>query len=701
VSDAPALHDYSRSRAVLVGAWDYAYLPPVPPANNSLDRMDRVLTTGSLCGWPADRVEVLRNPPNRGSLPDWLMAAFDGITDVALFYFVGHGQIHGDELCLALTESPLAGPRRMTTGLPFSDVRSALRECNAQTKIVILDCCFSGHAVLPEHTLAASSTDVMEKTQGTGAFTMAASGAYGSAWYETDRGTARPETLFTKYLIDVIERGIPGEAEGIALGELFAQTADDLARDRKPEPTRSVRHNADRFVLTRNTARSDRAASGGDVPRPQERAATVEPWRQNAGVRRQLEYPAGEHDAPDPSALPFGAFESRFHGSEYPTPGIEITDPYPFLKPERGKGWLVFAALVSVAGVVGLGVGAVELMSKSDTPSPQRSSTGSGSLRVGVPRTLPPGPDSDGARTVAFAPNGTTLAVGYASAGTGAGSTYLWDTATGKVTAALPDPNNDGVDAMAFSPNGTTLAVVDGNGRIYVWDTATEKITATLSDPNSGVVAAVAFSPSGTTLAVGDYNGNTYLWDTTTWNVATTLTNPDNTGPLDLANDTVDAVAFSPGGTTLAVGDSDGDTYLWDTATRRVTAALPDPATAGGYNDHDVNAVAFSPDGTTLAAGDGNGNTYLWDTATRKIAATLPDPDASAAEALAYAPDGTLAAGDNNGQTYLWDTATRKVTTTLADPNGEAVEAVAFSPNGRTLAAGDYNGHTYLWPITG
>src|SRR5262249_38659070 len=112
------LHDYGRSRAVLIGAWDYTHLPPVPAARNSLERMAKLLT-GPLCGWPPDGVAVLRNEPRRGALPDRLMELFDGITDVALFYFVGHGQLYGDELCLALTESPQGGPRRLTTGLQF------------------------------------------------------------------------------------------------------------------------------------------------------------------------------------------------------------------------------------------------------------------------------------------------------------------------------------------------------------------------------------------------------------------------------------------------------------------------------------------------------------------------------------------------------------------------------------------------------
>jgi WD40 repeat protein len=38
-----------------------------------------------------------------------------------------------------------------------------------------------------------------------------------------------------------------------------------------------------------------------------------------------------------------------------------------------------------------------------------------------------------------------------------------------------------------------------------------------------------------------------------------------------------------------------------------------------------VNSVAFSPNGRTLAAGDGNGHVCLWDTATGKRTATLTE----------------------------------------------------------------------------
>ncbi|MEV0487156.1 caspase family protein [Streptomyces sp. NPDC050508] len=254
MTDAGLLRDYSRSRAVLIGASEYDHLPSAPAAANSLKRMEGLLRNPLLCGWPKQRVEVLREPQRRDGLPDQLMKAFEGVEDVALFYFVGHGQLYEDELCLALRESPKSGARCTTVGLPFSDVRAALRACDAQTKIVILDCCFSGVVTWPEHSLATTSTDVIDRTLGTGAITMAASGAYRTAGFEPGPHAVKPQTYFTKYLIDVIEQGLPGYPDGLPLGAIYARAADALADDHRPEPTRSVRHDADRFILARNRA---------------------------------------------------------------------------------------------------------------------------------------------------------------------------------------------------------------------------------------------------------------------------------------------------------------------------------------------------------------------------------------------------------------------------------------------------------------
>lgn len=56
--DQSPLHDYSHSRAIMMATWDYDFLPPVPAARNSLDRIVSLLT-GPLCGWPQNRLSVL------------------------------------------------------------------------------------------------------------------------------------------------------------------------------------------------------------------------------------------------------------------------------------------------------------------------------------------------------------------------------------------------------------------------------------------------------------------------------------------------------------------------------------------------------------------------------------------------------------------------------------------------------------------
>jgi F0F1-type ATP synthase membrane subunit c/vacuolar-type H+-ATPase subunit K len=76
-----------------------------------------------------------------------------------------------------------------------------------------------------------------------------------------------PQTYFTKYLIDTIEQGLHGCGDGLPLGAVFSHTADALARDKRPVPTHSVRHHADRFILARNVGGTE----GELLPGPEKR----------------------------------------------------------------------------------------------------------------------------------------------------------------------------------------------------------------------------------------------------------------------------------------------------------------------------------------------------------------------------------------------------------------------------------------------
>jgi eukaryotic-like serine/threonine-protein kinase len=377
---------------------------------------------------------------------------------------------------------------------------------------------------------------------------------------------------------------------------------------------------------------------------------------------------------------------------------------------DRRVPLILGAALTAALGVVvafvvsqaGTGRGPTVQLSAGN-PTPNNRTGASVAAHSASPHPASPHPVAGGPvpfsptgfipDSVAFGPGGNILAVAATAPGGGNGNTYLWNPAVGSVSI-LHDPGSHGAQSVAFSPDGTTLAVGDADGDIYLWKLATGAHTA-LHDPGSKGVQAVAFARKGTVLAAGDANGSTYLWNWATGaRVGTALHDSGSQG--------VQAVAFSPDGATLATGDADGDIYLWNWAAGARPRTLTDPSAPGIVSiSADVEAVAFAPMGTVLAAGDANGATYLWNWATGKMTGTLMDPDGQGVQALAFSPDGTvLAVGDADASAYLWNWAAATVTRTLhAAQETHGVGSVAFSRDGTEFAAGDHAGSTFVWHL--
>jgi WD40 repeat protein len=716
MGDWPPLRDYGRSLAVLAGVWDYELLPAVPAAEHSLRRMERLLA-GPLCGWPHDRLLVLPNVHSPGDLPDQLITAFEPVTDVAVFYFVGHGQLASDDqLCLGLARSRPEANRRAATSLRFADVRQALQDSSAEIKIVILDCCFAG-LITARPALA---SDVLDLTAGTGAYTMAATSAYTTAWYEDAPGLAEPQTYFTKYLADLVEAGIPGQPSQLRLDPLFKQLRDNLAAGGRPVPHSRAVNDARDFVFAYNAAppathrdteqelarlgqrltetESMRAAADAQVSALKAEGADRE---QELARLRSLLARTAPHDTGQRQELQDAIDQAarRLDDNRAAQAALTAGIPPPARAPRRRRPMLIAVALacavLAAAVAVPLALNRPGASHALTSPSRAGAKTPAKVTLGDLIATLP-NFSSGGVDSVAFGPGGKILA-----AGDHYGSTYLWDIATKTIITTLADPHTSGVSSVAFGPGGKILAAGDGDGSTYLWDIATKTITTTLTDPRSALnsgrgVQAVAFSPDGQMLAAGDGDGSTYLWDIAAKRVTATLTDPGTYNP--------NAVAFSPDGKTLAVGSLNGGyakTYLWDVTTGHLITTLNDPSAPG--ENYGVQAVAFSPDGKTLAAGDYIGNSDLWNLATRHVITPLNDPSGPGAyevSGVAFSPDGkTLAVGGSKGRTYPWNVATGDLIATLNDSHTGAygVSGVAFTPDGNTLAVGDSNGTIYLW----
>jgi cyclophilin family peptidyl-prolyl cis-trans isomerase len=249
MTDRAALRDYRNSRAVLIGTSAYRNLSEVPAAR-SLQRMHDLLAS-DLCGWPAGKITQIKDEPRPGDLHSRLIKIFRDVTDVALFYFVGHGLVDDeDQLCLGLVESSNELHLRASTSLQFRNVRDALIHSRAEVKVVILDCCFAGLASQRKNSLGTS--DLAEQAGVAGAYSMAACQAYGKASFEA--GGPDPQTHFTKFLVDLIEKGIPGQPAELRLRPIFQSLAERLTEVGHPKPVERNIDSASQFVFAYNAA---------------------------------------------------------------------------------------------------------------------------------------------------------------------------------------------------------------------------------------------------------------------------------------------------------------------------------------------------------------------------------------------------------------------------------------------------------------
>jgi RNA polymerase sigma factor (sigma-70 family) len=246
-------------------------------------------------------------------------------------------------------------------------------------------------------------------------------------------------------------------------------------------------------------------------------------------------------------------------------------------------------------------------------------------------------------------------------------SIRLWETASGKQTDLIPGHQFD-VRSLSFSPDGKLVAGGD-NHRGIVWDAATGKRVSDF--PECGI--RVAFAPDSRTLVTADNGNNLRLWDATTGKELLEIAHHEHG---------VAAAVFSPDDTLVATSDRK-TVRVWDAVTGKLLQSLP-----GALES--INQIAFAPDGKTLAAARADKKIVFWDPRTGKELQTLQTDNP--VRSVVFSPDGKLLAYAN-GAVHLVDTATLKELRRGSFADGEGISRwelweVAFSPDGRTLAAG-------------
>ncbi|MBM4069542.1 MAG: hypothetical protein FJ271_11420 [Planctomycetes bacterium] len=221
---------------------------------------------------------------------------------------------------------------------------------------------------------------------------------------------------------------------------------------------------------------------------------------------------------------------------------------------------------------------------------------------------------------------------------------------------------------------------------IRVWDVATTKEVKSIELGRKGaMVTASAFSPDGSTLAVG--NSGHQVTSVSLFELRTGKLLKNCRGHVQA----VTAVAFSPDGKSLASASYDKSVRVWDASSGKETLRCSGHAAP-------VHAVAFSPDGKTLASGSEDKTIRLWDGATGKVQRQWTAHDKTVA-GLAFSGDGkTLASASGDMTVRFWDPATATEVRKMLK-HQDRVESLALSADGKTLASASRDGGVILSDI--
>jgi WD40 repeat protein/uncharacterized caspase-like protein len=268
--------------------------------------------------------------------------------------------------------------------------------------------------------------------------------------------------------------------------------------------------------------------------------------------------------------------------------------------------------------------------------------------------------------SVAFSPEGKQLASGCWDY-----SVKIWDVGSGTNERTLTG-HRETVWSVAFAPNGKTIASGSGDRSVRLWEAATGQVRQVLRGHVSQI-SSLILADKGRTLASHDYFDAVKIWDLSSGKDLRRLPHDeDQSGGL---------LALGADRKIVVDADQHGLITLYDSESVKPLRTLK-----GHWLS--INAVAFTPDGQTLASTGSDGTVKLWDLAAgRELQSiVLPKGDGYNGLALAFSADGKyLACGSNATDVKVWEVSTGKELYTKKIADNGFIRAVAFAPDGNLL----------------
>ena len=244
------LPDPQRSRVVLIGTSEYddEKLPDLPAVGRTVSDLATALIDPVYGLVPENHCTVLADEGDIRLIGHRLRLAARQAEDLLLVYFAGHGLVGGrrHDLYLALPDSEWVEPE--FNSLEYDKLRSAVLDSPAATKVIILDCCFSGRVITD--TMADPVSEVLGQVEVDGTYVLTSAHRDQVALVVP----GEDHTAFTGRLLRLLRDGVPGGSELLTIDDLYRQLLAKMQADGLPHPQKRGTDSAELLALARNRA---------------------------------------------------------------------------------------------------------------------------------------------------------------------------------------------------------------------------------------------------------------------------------------------------------------------------------------------------------------------------------------------------------------------------------------------------------------